>query len=154
MFFKGMSKNDKGDLKYNNVSVERLIGQVLKQGKKSKAQEIVYECFDIIKQKTKKDPIDVFDDAVRNVAPTLEVKAKRIGGANYQVPVPVMGNRRLTLALRWILAASRGKKGKKMAVKLASEIIDASNKLGMAVKKKEDVHKMAEANKAFAHFAR
>ena len=145
---------DNGDPRYHNFSVNRLISQVLKKGKKFTAQKIVYDCFDIIKEKTKKDPIDVYDEAVRNVAPTLEVKAKRIGGANYQVPVPVMGDRRLTLALRWLLIAARAKKGKSMAERLASEIIDASNKLGSAVKKREDVHKMAEANKAFAHFAR
>ena len=142
----------KPDPKYNNVTINRLIGQLLKKGNKSKAQKIVYDCMDIIKEKTKKDPLDTFDEALRNVAPSLEVKAKRVGGANYQVPVPVMGDRRITLAIRWILAAARSKKGKTMAEKLAKELLDASKKMGAAVKKREDVHKMAEANKAFAHY--
>ncbi len=141
------------DSKFDNVLVGRLIGQLMKKGKKSKAQEITYKCFDIISKKSKRDPLDVFDEAVKNVTPSLEVRAKRVGGANYQVPVPVMGERRMTLTLRWILGAARAKKGKIMAEKLASEIMDASNKQGTAVKKREDVHRMAEANKAFAHFA-
>ena len=141
------------DSKYNSILVGRLIGQVLKEGKKSKAQKIMYKCFDVIKEKTKQDPLDVLDEAIRNVAPSLEVKAKRVGGANYQVPVPVMGERRNTLAIRWILKAARSKKGKASALALAQEIIDASNRQGLAVKKREDIHKMAEANKAFAHFA-
>jgi small subunit ribosomal protein S7 len=141
------------DSKFDNVLVGRLIGQLMKKGKKSKAQEITYKCFDIISKKSKRDPLDVFDEAVKNVTPSLEVRAKRVGGANYQVPVPVMGERRMTLTLRWILGAARAKKGKIMAEKLASEILDASNKQGTAVKKREDVHRMAEANKAFAHFA-
>jgi len=149
-----MIKQDKPDYKYNNIIIAKLIGQVQKKGKKTTAQKVVYECMDYIKEKTKKDPIDIFDEAIRNIAPTLEVKAKRVGGTNYQVPMPVMGDRRLTLALRWILAASRSKSGKKMAIILGNEIIDASNKMGAAVKKREDVQKMAEANKAFAHFAR
>lgn len=141
------------DSKYNSILVGRLIGQILKEGKKSKAQKIMYRCFDIIKEKTKQDPLDVLDEAMRNVAPSLEVKAKRVGGANYQVPVPVMGERRNTLAIRWILKAARSKKGKASALALAQEIMDASNRQGLAVKKREDIHKMAEANKAFAHFA-
>ena len=141
------------DSKFDNVLVGRLIGQLMKKGKKSKAQEITYKCFDIISKKSKRDPLDIFDEAVKNVTPSLEVRAKRVGGANYQVPVPVMGERRMTLTLRWILGAARAKKGKIMAEKLASEIMDASNKQGTAVKKREDVHRMAEANKAFAHFA-
>ena len=141
------------DSKFDNVLVGRLIGQLMKKGKKSKAQEITYKCFDIISKKSKRDPLDIFDEAVKNVTPSLEVRAKRVGGANYQVPVPVMGERRMTLTLRWILSAARAKKGKIMAEKLASEIMDASNKQGTAVKKREDVHRMAEANKAFAHFA-
>ena len=141
------------DPKFNNVLVGRFAGQIMDKGKKSKAQEIIYQCFDIISEKTKRDPLDIFDEAVNNVTPSLEVRAKRIGGANYQVPVPVMGERRITLALRWIIEASRSKKGKTMAEKLALEMMDASRKQGTAVKKKDDIHRMAEANKAFAHFA-
>ncbi|MEA3273588.1 MAG: 30S ribosomal protein S7 [Patescibacteria group bacterium] len=148
-----MIKKYSPDPKFDNVLVGRLIGQLMKKGKKSKAQDIIYGCFDIINEKSKQDPLDVFDEAVKNVTPSLEVRAKRVGGANYQVPVPVMGERRMTLTLRWILDAARAKKGKIMAEKLASEIMDASNKQGTAVKKREDVHRMAEANKAFAHFA-
>lgn len=137
----------------NNVLVERLVNQILRKGKKSKAQRVVEDCFSVIKNKSKKEPLDVFDEAVRNVAPSLEVKAKRVGGANYQVPMPVMGERRITLALRWITDAARSKKGKSMAEGLAMEIMDAANRQGAAIKKREDIHRMAEANKAFAHFA-
>jgi small subunit ribosomal protein S7 len=148
------SSKDKADFKYSNVTVYRLIGQINKQGKRSIAEKIVYKAFDIIKAKTKKDPIDVFEDAVRNVSPSLEVKAIRVGGTNYQVPIPVMGDRKLTLALRWILNSARSKKGKSMAAALSAELMDAAKKQGASIKKREDVHKMAEANKAFAHFAR
>jgi small subunit ribosomal protein S7 len=148
-----MVKKYFSDPKFNNVLVGRLVGQLMKKGKKQKAQKIIYDCFDIIKEKSKRDPLDVFDEAVRNVTPSLEIRAKRIGGANYQVPVPVMGERKITLALRWILTAVRNKKGKIMAEKLALEIMDASKKQGSAMKKREDTHRMAEANKAFAHFA-
>lgn len=141
------------DPKLNNVLVGRLVNQIMQKGKKSKARRVVADCFDIVSDKTKKDPLDVLEDAVRNVAPSLEVKAKRVGGANYQVPVPVMGERRVTLALRWIIDAARSKKGKRMAEGLAMEVMDAARKQGAAIKKREDIHRMAEANKAFAHFA-
>ncbi len=141
------------DPKFNNALVGRLVGQLMKKGKKPKAQKIIYDSFEFIKDKSKRDPLDIFDEAVRNVTPSLEVRAKRIGGANYQVPVPVMGERKITLALRWIIAAAKAKKGKIMAEKLALEIMDAAKKQGSAIKKREDIHRMAEANKAFAHFA-
>ena len=141
------------DPKFDNILIGRFIGQILKEGKKSTAQKIVYDSFEMISVKTKRDPLDIFDEAIRNVAPFLEVKAKRVGGANYQVPMPVMGERRITLAIRWILAATRSKKGKSMSQALAMEIIDASKGQGGAIKKREDIHRMAEANKAFAHFA-
>lgn len=141
------------DVVLSNYQVGRLIGQLIKGGKKSKARRIAKDCFALIAQKTKKDPLDVFDEALRNVAPSLEIKAKRVGGANYQVPVPVMGERRITLALRWIISGANSKKGKPMAEGLAMEIMDAFNKQGSAVRKREETHRMAEANKAFAHFA-
>lgn len=123
-------------------------------GKKSVAERVVYDAFDIIKAETKEDPMQVFETALKNVTPTVEVKSRRVGGANYQVPIPVRGDRRYALAYRWILAAARGKKGKPMAQRLAAELIAASNNEGDAIKKKQDVQRMAEANRAFAHFAR
>lgn len=141
------------DTKYKNALVAQLINYIMESGKKTIAEKIVYDAFDMIKEKTKKDPLEVFDDAVRNVQPILEVRAKRIGGSNYQIPVEVPMARKNILSLRWILEAARGKKGKPMSVKLAQELIDASRSEGGAIKKKEDVHRMAEANRAFAHYA-
>lgn len=141
------------DSKFSNQLVGRFINYLIMEGKKSIAEKIVYESFDIIHEKTKKGGLNVFEQALKNVAPLVELKSRRVGGANYQVPIPVSGERRVTLAIRWIKAAAKGKKGKKMAEKLAEELIDASNKTGSAMKKREDVHRMAEANKAFAHFA-
>ena len=139
---------------YNDVVVAGFINKVMKEGKKTVAQKIVYGAFDIIKEKTKKDPLEIFKLAIENASPLLEVKPKRIGGATYQVPMEVRGERKLALAIRWILDGARGKKGKPMAEKLAQELIDATNNQGNALKKKNDMHRMAEANKAFAHFAR
>ena len=141
------------DSVYNNVTVARFINQVMRWGKKTIARKIVYKSLDIIKEKTKKDPLEVFEQALKNAAPLLEVKPKRIGGATYQVPREVKGERRLTLAMRWIIQAAKLKKGKSMKEKLAEELIGAANNQGWAVKKKEDTHRMAEANRAFAHFA-
>jgi len=138
---------------YNNVTVARFINQVMRRGKKTIARKIVYKSLDIIKEKTKKDPLEVFEQALANAAPSLEVKPKRIGGATYQVPREVKRERRLTLAMRWIIQAAKLKKGKSMKEKLAEELIGAANNQGWAVKKKEDTHRMAEANRAFAHFA-
>lgn len=138
---------------YNSEEVSKFINQVMRKGKKTIAQKIVYRAFNIIKEKTKKEPLEVFVAALNNAAPLLEVKPKRVGGATYQVPTEVKGNRKLALALRWIIAGTRAKKGKPMAEKLAQELIDASNNAGSAVKKKNDTHRMAEANRAFAHFA-
>jgi len=126
----------------------------MRRGKKSTAQKVVYNCFEIIKEKTKKDPLEIFDTAMRNVGPEVEVKSRRIGGGNYQVPVPVMGERRVTLAYRWLIAASKARKGAPMSEKLADELIAAANKEGAAIKKRQDTYKMAEANRAFAHFIR
>jgi len=141
------------DPKFSNALIGRLVGQTLKGGKKSTGLRVIYKALETIKEKTKKDPLDVLDNAIKNVSPVLEVKAKRIGGATYQVPIPVMGPRRTTLAIRWILAASRARKGKPISERLATELIEASEKRGTAIKKKEDIQKMAEANRAFAHFA-
>lgn len=141
------------DPKYNNVVIQKFINQLMRKGKKSVAQKIIYKCFDIIKEKTNKDPLEVFDRAIKNVSPILEVKSKRIGGANYQIPMEVRSDRRLALAMRWIIEAAQSRKGKPMREKLAQELSDAANHQGEAIKKKEDVHRMAEANRAFAHFA-
>jgi len=142
------------DRVYEDVQVAQFINKVMKQGKKTTAQRIFYGAFDIIKEKTKKEPLEVFRQAMENVAPLLEVKPKRIGGATYQVPMEVRQERKFHLATKWILDAARGKKGKPMQEKLSQELIDASNNEGNAIKKKNDTHRMAEANKAFAHFAR
>lgn len=142
------------DHKFGNTSVTRLINYVMKDGKRTIAEKIVYECFDIIKENTKKEGFEIFDGALKNVAPQIEVRSKRIGGGNYQVPVEVRSSRRESLAFRWILTAARAKKGKDMSEKLAFELIEAFNNRGDAIKKKEDVYKMAQANRAFAHFVR
>jgi len=146
-------KKWKPDPRYNNILVGRFIGQVMERGKRNAAEKIIYDTFDIIHERTKKGGLNVFEQAIKNISPLLELKSRRVGGANYQVPVPVSGERRQTLAIRWILASCRGRKGKKMAEKLADEFIEASDKTGAAMKKREDVHRMAEANRAFAHFA-
>jgi small subunit ribosomal protein S7 len=117
------------------------------------AERIIYDAFDVIHEMTKKGGLNIFEQAIKNVSPLVELKSRRVGGANYQVPISVIGERRTMLAIRWIKNAAHAKKGKRMAEKLAEELIDASNKTGAAIKKREDVHRMAEANKAFAHFA-
>ncbi len=142
------------DMIYNDVTVSLFINKVMRGGKKTTAQRIVYDAFKIIKEKTKKKPLEVFKVAIENASPLLEVKPKRIGGATYQVPMEVRGERKLALAIRWILDAARSKKGKPMAEKLSEELMAAANNEGSAMKKKSDTHRMAEANKAFAHFAR
>lgn len=142
------------DVKYRNVVVSKLINYVMLDGKKVTAERVVYDAFDLISQKTKQSPLDVFETAMKNITPTVEVKSRRVGGANYQIPVPVRGDRRVTLALRWLLEVARSKKGKPMAERLATEIINAANEEGDAIKKRADVQRMADANRAFAHFAR
>lgn len=137
---------------YGNVVVAKLINSIMLDGKKGTAQEIVYSAFDIIRNQTGEEPIEVFEKAMSNIMPILEVKAKRIGGANYQVPVEVRPARRLTLGLRWLTKYTRLRGERTMAERLAKELMDAANSTGASVKKKEDTHKMAEANKAFAHF--
>ena len=140
------------DAKYNNRLVTQLINKVLLDGKKSIAEGIVYGAFDIVAEKTGQDPIAVFKKAMENIRPTLETKSKRVGGANYQVPIEVNSRRSTTLAIRWLVDFSRKRKENTMAQRLANEIIDASENTGAAVKKREDTYKMAEANRAFAHY--
>lgn len=142
------------DPKFHSLVIAKMINYCMYGGKKTQAQKIVYGCLEEIKEKSKADPLEVFDNAVKNVGPYVEIKSKRIGGANYQVPIEVNKDRRLTLALRWIIDAARSVKGKPMAKKLAEEILNAAKKEGLAFKKREDTHRMAEANKAFAHYAR
>ena len=137
---------------YKSKVVTKLINQIMVDGKRGKAETIVYDAFDIVKEKTNSEPNEIFMKALENVKPALEVKARRVGGANYQVPVEVRADRAQALALRWLVNASRSRSGKSMAERLANEIIDASNSTGGAVKKREDTHRMAEANKAFAHY--
>ncbi len=142
------------DPKFHNVEVAKFVNYVMRGGKRTIAQKIIYGAFDIIEKETQKEPLGVFEEAMRNVSPIVEVKSRRVGGANYQIPIPVRGERRFNLASRWMIAAAKGRKGKPMAQKLAAELIEASQNQGSAIKKKVDVHRMAEANRAFAHFAR
>ncbi|MBM7559911.1 30S ribosomal protein S7 [Marinitoga litoralis] len=137
---------------YNDVLVSKLVVRIMKDGKKTVAQSIVYGAFDIIKEKLEKDPLEVYHQAVENVRPLIEVRPRRVGGATYQVPFEVPEDRAISLALRWIVKAARDKSGRPMKERLAQELIDAYNGVGASVKKRDDVHKMAEANKAFAHY--
>ena len=137
---------------YNSKVVTRLVNYIMLDGKKGVAQEIVYDAFDIVKEKTGNDPLEMFEKAMENITPNLECKTRRVGGANYQVPLEVSPARRETLGLRWLTAYSRARGEKTMSARLAAEIIDATNGVGGSVKKREDTHKMAEANKAFAHY--
>ena len=140
------------DSKYNSLILSKFINFVMYDGKKSTAEKIIYTTFEQIKKKTKNDPIKIFNDAINNIRPNLEVRSRRVGGATYQVPVEVKTSRSQTLALRWLLEASRKRKNKTMSDKLFNELMDASQNKGAAIKKREDTHKMAESNKAFAHF--
>ena len=142
------------DFIYNSQKLEKFINYIMWSGKKETARKVMYSAFDVIKEKTgNPNPLEIFDSALKNAGPMTEVRSKRIGGANYQVPVEVRPERRVALAMRWIRDAARGGKGRPMHLKLADELIAASKNEGSAIKKKEDTHKMAEANKAFAHFA-
>lgn len=142
------------DVKYSRDDIAKFINYVMRRGKKSTARRVVYEAFERISEVSKQDPLKVFDEALKNVSPTLEVRSKRVGGANYQIPFPVRPERRFFLASRWLIDAATSRKGVPMGVKLSEEIMSAAKGEGSAVKKKQDVHRMAEANKAFAHFAR
>lgn len=137
---------------YNNVDIAKFINRLMRRGKKSTAEKIFYSTMDRIKERTNEDPIEVFDKALKNVTPLLEVKARRIGGSTYQVPIEVKPERGLALGSSWLITYSKARSGKSMIEKLTNEILDASNSTGSSVKKREDTHKMAEANKAFAHY--
>jgi len=141
------------DPQFKSTIIAKLINMIMEDGKKSVAQGIVYGALENVSNKTKQDPLDVFEQALKNVSPVVEVRSRRIGGANYQVPVEVRSSRRTTLGLRWLIEAARGRKGSEMKSRFANEIVDASKMQGAAIKKKEDVQRMAEANRAFAHFA-
>lgn len=144
----------KVDSKFNQENIAKFINYIMERGKKATAEKIVYEAMDLISQKMKLDPLDVFNQAMQNISPSVEIRGKRVGGANYQVPVAVRSERSLTLGSRWLIAAAKARKGKKMAEKLADEVINAYNNEGAAIKKKQDTYRMAEANRAFAHFSR
>jgi small subunit ribosomal protein S7 len=140
------------DVKYNNVHVSMFVNRMMHGGKKSTALRVIYGAFELVQERAKRDPIEVFEQAIRNATPILEVKPRRVGGSTYQVPVEVEPARALSLAMRWMLAAARARGGRSMAEKLAAEFMDAANNQGSAIKKKEDTHRMAEANRAFAHY--
>ncbi len=141
-----------GDIRYNSELVQGFINRLMRKGKKSVAVRVTYRAFDLIEERAKRNALEVFEQAMRNVSPMLEVKPRRVGGATYQVPVEVGAERRVSLAMRWILTAARTRGGKSMAERLASELMDASGNTGAAIRKREEVHKTAEANRAFAHY--
>jgi len=140
------------DVRYHSVEVQSFINRVMRRGKKSLATRLVYDAFDLIQEKTKRDPMEVFEAAIKNVAPVMEVKPRRVGGATYQVPMEVPPYRRFALATRWIITAAKSRSGKTFSEKLAAELMDAANNTGSAVRKREETHKMAEANRAFSHY--
>ena len=140
------------DVRYNSVLVTQFINRLMKGGKKSTAARVMYDAMDLMESRSKRDPLEVFEQAVQNSMPILEVKPRRVGGSTYQIPVEVSSHRRLTLAMRWLLASARGRPGKSMSEKLAAEFMDAAQGVGATIKKKEDTHKMAEANRAFSHY--
>lgn len=142
------------DLRYNSVHVAMFINRLMRNGKKSTASRVLYQSFDLVEGRTKRQPLEVFEEALRNVTPQIEVKPRRVGGATYQVPVPVESHRQITLAMRWILSAAKSRGGRSMSEKLANEFMDAATNQGSAVKKRDDTHRMAEANRAFSHFSR
>jgi small subunit ribosomal protein S7 len=140
------------DIRFNSLNIQTMIQHVLKKGKKSVAMGLVYDAMDLIKERTEKNPMEVFDGALKNVGPAMEVRPRRVGGATYQVPMEVSADRRVTLAIRWILSSARERAGKSFPDKLASELIDAFNETGSAIRKRDETHKMAEANRAFSHY--
>ncbi len=140
------------DMRYNSVTLQTLVQHVMTRGKRSTALRVIYDAMDLIKERTQKEPLEVFDAALRNVSPAMEVRPRRVGGATYQVPMEVAADRRMTLAIRWLLGAARERGGKSFADKLAAELIDASNDTGAAIRKRDETHKMAEANRAFSHY--
>jgi len=142
----------KPDIKYNSEQIEMCINRVMRWGKKSLARSIVYDALDLIEERTKREPLQTFEQALKNAMPLVEVKPRRVGGATYQIPVEVSPDRRTSLALRWLLAAARGRSGKSMSEKLAAELMDAANNVGATIKRREDTHRMAEANRAYASY--
>jgi small subunit ribosomal protein S7 len=142
------------DARYDSIAVQKFINKVMQRGKKSVAERIVYDALEIAAERVKKTPMEVFDQALRNASPSIEVKPKRVGGATYQVPVEVKAERRMALAMRWLLISARNRSGRPMRERLAGELLDAYNNTGTTIKRKEDVHRMAEANRAFAHYGR
>jgi len=140
------------DLRYKSIHLQTLIQHIMSRGKRSLASRLMYDTMDLIKARTEKDPLEVFDVALKNVVPLMEVRPRRVGGATYQVPMEVPANRRVTLAIRWILTAAHERAGKSFTDKLAAELIDASNETGAAIRKRDETHKMAEANRAFSHY--
>jgi len=140
------------DVRYNSVNVQSFINRVMRSGKKSVAATLIYNAMDIIQERTKRNPLEVFDQAFKNVSPVMEVKPRRVGGATYQVPMEVPAQRRFALASRWIIQAAKDRSGKTFSEKLAAELIDAANSAGSAIRKREETHKMAEANRAFSHY--
>ncbi len=140
------------DVRYHNVQVQSFINRVMRRGKKSTATSLVYDTFDLIEKDSKKDPLEVFLQAIKNVSPVMEVKPRRVGGATYQVPMEVSSDRQFALATRWILAAARGRSGRSFPEKLAGELLDAYNNTGSSIRKRDETHKMAEANRAFSHY--
>ncbi|HEY3477104.1 MAG TPA: 30S ribosomal protein S7 [Anaerolineales bacterium] len=140
------------DIRYNSVPVQTMVQHVLKRGKKSVATGLVYDAMGLIQERTQKSPLEVFETALKNVSPVMEVRPRRVGGATYQVPMEVSADRRMTLAIRWILSAARDRSGKSFSDKLAGELIDAFNETGSAIRKRDETHKMAEANRAFSHY--
>jgi small subunit ribosomal protein S7 len=140
------------DVRYNSIQVQSFINRVMKRGKMSVAARLVYDAFDIIEEHAKKNPLEVFEEAMKNVSPVMEVKPRRVGGATYQVPMEVPQHRRFALATRWILASSKARSGKSFSEKLAAELMDAANNTGTSIRRKEETHRMAEANRAFSHY--
>jgi small subunit ribosomal protein S7 len=140
------------DIRYNSVQVQTMVQHVLKRGKKSVATGLVYDAMDMIQERTQKNPLEVFETALKNVSPVMEVRPRRVGGATYQVPMEVSADRRMTLAIRWILSAAHDRSGKSFPDKLAGELIDAFNETGSSIRKRDETHKMAEANRAFSHY--
>ena len=140
------------DARYNNLTVTKFINRIMQRGKKSTAESIVYSAMDIIENQSRRNPVETFEQAIRNATPILEVKPRRVGGATYQVPVEIKGDRRLALAMRWLINSARSRSGRTMAEKLAGELTDAAHGTGTTIKRREDTHRMAEANKAFSHY--
>lgn len=140
------------DVRYNNEYITMFVNRLMRDGKKSTALRVIYNSFDLVEERTKRSPVEVFEQALKNVMPQIEVKPRRVGGATYQVPVPVDGERQVSLSMRWLLMAARNRNGRSMSEKLAAEFMDAANNQGAAVKRRDDTHRMAEANRAFSHY--